>query len=337
MRLTARGRAATPAGAFALGLALALAAGAGGCGDGKKPAPAEEPAAAAAAALAPDAEPPPPKVPPPALAPVEGASVEAGKKLFAARCAGCHGADGKGRTEAAKTLRIAPTDLTTVDYLCRSTEGKPPVPPDVDVETAIDRGEHRGRPEVAGLSPVERRSLLMYVKTLARDFAADPQPLFYVPPAPPDGPESRARGRVMYLAFGCWRCHGVGGAGDGPAAKSLAWNGEPIRRLLPLADRQAYVCGDDPDRLYRTLALGIAGTIMPPYLDYAGKMQRPPPPRETWATALEGLLAPEEIDAVRTWLDGLPDKQAVFHMPPPERRRRAESFLWDLVHYIRSL
>jgi mono/diheme cytochrome c family protein len=37
-----------------------------------------------------------------------------GKKLFAANCASCHGADGTGRGPAAQALKTRPSDLTQI-------------------------------------------------------------------------------------------------------------------------------------------------------------------------------------------------------------------------------
>lgn len=292
------------------------------------------------AAPRPDAEPPPPVQPPPPLAPVEGASQAAGAALFAERCVACHGADGRGRTAEAKKLRLAPTDLTTTAYLCRTTDGpKVGVPSDADVEGALGRGTHRDRPELTALDAVQRRSLTLHVKSLARDFAGDPQPLSFVPPQPSDSPESRARGRVLYLAFGCWACHGAGGAGDGPALKSLVWNEQPVTRLNPIGNRADYLCGTEPEQVYRTIALGMGGsTIMPRYDSYAEAQQYPESgPRETWGRGLEGRVSPEELEAVRKFFDGMPGKKTVQAMKPSERRARGGRFIWDLVHYVRSL
>lgn len=40
--------------------------------------------------------------------------VEKGSKLFKQHCAACHGIDAKGNGPAAKTLKVAPPDLTTI-------------------------------------------------------------------------------------------------------------------------------------------------------------------------------------------------------------------------------
>jgi mono/diheme cytochrome c family protein len=295
------------------------------------------------AAPPPDAEPPPPPRPAPPLAPVEGASLEAGKKLYAATCAGCHGEDGKGKTERAKTLAMPPTDLTMTSYLCRTTDGRPvPIPSDADVESALDRGTHKGAPELAGLDAVGRRSLLLYVKSLARDFNGDPQPLAHIEPETPDDEASRARGRVMFLAFGCWRCHGVDGKGGGEAVSSIHWNGQKLQKITPLADENAYRCGSDAESVYRVISLGMVGGdgsyAMPRYQEFAERFPRPKEGTpETWTRAIDGKIDAAEVDAVRKFLAEQPDEAAVQGMKPSARRVRAGAMLWDVVHYVRGL
>jgi mono/diheme cytochrome c family protein len=330
----------------ALGLALGLGLGLGLAACAKR---ADErsataaPQAVADAAPPPDAEPPPQPVPPPALPEVAGSSAAAGKKLFQVHCASCHGEDGKGKTEAAKTWAMPPTDLTHTAYLCRQTDGRPvPIPSDADVESAIDRGAHRGVKALAGLDAPARRSLMLHVKSLARDFSGDPQPLAPVFDATTDDADARARGRTLFLAAGCWRCHGPDGAGADAAAMRLAWNDQMLTKIAPLADEASYRCGSDPTAVYRVISLGMVGSdggfVMPRYQEFAERFRRPPEGTpETWTKALEGKVDAAEIEAVRAFLAAQPDDAAVQKLRPSERRARAGRMIWDLVHYVRSL
>src|SRR5262249_25434403 len=102
-----------------------------------------------------DAAPPPSRAVP-GLPKVDGATVEAGKALFAKRCASCHGADGRG---ADVPGAIAPTDLTAFGYLCQSTLAGGPS--DVDLEAAVDRGGHK----LADLGAVDRRSATLFLRS----------------------------------------------------------------------------------------------------------------------------------------------------------------------------
>jgi mono/diheme cytochrome c family protein len=289
----------------------------------------------------PDAEPPPPPIAAPAAPAVEGASADDGKQLFSQHCASCHGEDGKGVTEEAAKLRFPPTDLTTTGYLCRTTDARPfSIPSLTDVETAIERGAHRGK--LDALKAVARRSLALHVQSLAPAFANPTSPLYVVPAETPDDPASRARGRTMYLATGCWRCHGVDGSGGDPkAVANIRWNGQPLQKIAGLADEAAYRCGATPEAVYRVVGLGLIGphaTIMPRYQDFAEVFERPRkglPPE--WTKHLVGLVTPEEVTAIQSWLTSQPDQKTVAAMPPSARRARAAAMLWDLVHYVRAL
>jgi mono/diheme cytochrome c family protein len=289
----------------------------------------------------PDAEPLPAITPAPRLPAVEGASAGVGKQLFAERCARCHGDDGKGNGPGAETLRLAPTNLTTAGYLCRSTFGRPvAVPSEVDVETAIDRGSHRGDKAIAKLTPVQRRSLTLHLKTLAPDFALSPEGLLEPPPEIPDDAESRARGRTLYLVFGCWRCHGADGKGGGDALPTLRWNGKPVASIPPLQEREAYLCGHDALAVFRAIHLGLGSpaSIMPAYGDFAEQMGRPEKVGvEEWTRSLEGKATPEELEAVRAFYRAQPPLSEVRVLEQAARRRRGGGFVWDLVHYVRSL
>jgi mono/diheme cytochrome c family protein len=300
----------------------------------------KKPVVAIDAAPPPDAEKAPPAVVAPRLAPVEGASADAGRELFAQRCAGCHGADGRGRGPQAAGLRLAPTDLTTTDYLCRSTSGRDAVPSEADVEGALGRGTHRDDPRLGGMSPPERRSLTLYVMGLAPEFLRVEPRLAAVEPEPADSPESRARGRTLYFAFGCWRCHGTDGRGGGEGLAIVRWNDRPVRDETPLAARDRYLCGAEPERVYLTIALGMGGrtAIMPSFAEFAEAMGRPEKGTpEEWTDALEGKIPEADLRAVREFYVGQPPLEEVRALKPSARRKRGGESLWDLVHYVRSL
>ena len=274
-----------------------------------------------------------PTTPPPPLAPVAGASAEAGKEVFARACAGCHGADGRTPGPGAADLRRGPTDLGRTGYLCRTTLGEPAVPADVDIDAALDHGSHAGR---FTLDPAQRRSVVLHVKSLAPGFAAPPQPQLEVPARLAGDAQ---RGRVLYLTFGCWVCHGTGGDGDGSATQSLAWGGKKLERLPALSEHAAFVCGAEPERLFRTLALGMGDgpTIMPPHLAFAEKLARPKDiDSPEWKSRLMGKVSDDEVAKVRDFYRSLPELGEARRASPEARRARAAGYLWDLVAYVQS-
>jgi len=276
---------------------------------------------------------PPPATAPEPLPPVAGASAEGGRALFEKLCASCHGAGGRGDGPEAGKGRLAPTDLTGAGFLCVSTVGKPPAASPADLDGALDRGAHGKRPEIAALGAAARRSLLLHVETLAPP--RPKQPVLAIPPEPPDTPEDRARGRALYLAFGCWRCHGADGKGDGDLVKNLAWNRRALGPTLPpLAASD--LCGPEPGRRFQTIALGLgaAPAIMPPHLGLAELFARPKGDPASWTQPLEGKVAPDDIAAVRALLAALPERKEVLDLPAAARHARGAAFVWSIVHYV---
>ncbi len=51
-------------------------------------------------------------------------SIAAGKKLYDAQCASCHGTEGKGDGKAGLTLKPRPSDLTDAEWKHGSSEGE---------------------------------------------------------------------------------------------------------------------------------------------------------------------------------------------------------------------
>jgi len=272
---------------------------------------------------------PPPSTPPPALPPVAGASAEGGAALYGKLCESCHASG------APTTGRIAPTNLAGPGFLCFSTVGKPAAPSDADLEAALQRGVHQNRPEIVALGPAARRSIVLRIKT----FTPRPvQDVLVVPAETPDTPEDRARGRALYLGFGCWRCHGADGAGDGDLVKNLAWNGKPLGpTLAPLA--KPGLCGGEAERLYQTIALGLGATpeIMPRHLELAELFSRPKGDAASWTKALEGHVGADDIARLRALLAALPERKDVVALPPAARQERGAGLIWSLVHYVRSI
>lgn len=269
------------------------------------------------------------------LLPIPGASVAEGARLHATHCARCHGGDGRGRGPDAAALTHAPTDLTTTAYLCRTTFADRGAPSEADVESALYRGTHAGLAPLTGLSARARRSLTLHARSLAPGFAAPSGVALVVPPEPPDTPESRGRGRLVYITWGCHGCHGLvgDGAGDADLLRMIRWNDRPLAPGA-LFDDAKFLCGGTPDAVYRTIALGMAAP-MPRYAEMAGMLWRPEP--GAWQQKLAERLAPDEHAALRAFLDTLPEKQTVKTMDPTARRVRAGAILWDLVHYVRAL
>ncbi|MCH2100334.1 MAG: cytochrome c, partial [Planctomycetes bacterium] len=110
----------------------------------------------------------------------------------------------------------------------------------------------------------------------------------------PETPEAIARGEALYLSSksNCAQCHGADGKGRGLGA----WNAESgwiLRDVWGNPIRPAdftygsYHGGGKPKEIYRSIALGIAGTPMPGYA---------------------GVLGPSEISDLTHYLLSLSDR-----------------------------
>jgi cytochrome c553 len=275
----------------------------------------------------PDAAPPPFVTPPP-LAPVAGANAEDGGALYKKLCMGCHGGP-----DAAKQP-FPPTDLTKDGFLCHTTVGKHPIAADADLDATFDRGPHAA----LKLDAVARSSLVLHLKRLAPGYAEPPGQVMVIPPETPDNPADRERGRLLYYAAGCWRCHGADGEGGGDFVKELAWAGRPLKKLRSLKDA-GWLCGADPQRLFLTIAVGLGGTpaIMPAHFEMLSYFSRP---REgipqTWTRALEGRIPDADVAKVRDFITELPTRGATTNLPASEQQKRGAAFTWSIVHWLRS-
>jgi mono/diheme cytochrome c family protein len=82
-------------------------------------------------------------------------------RTWKAKCASCHGADGKGQTEQGKKMHIA--DMTSPEWQKSKT--------DAQLKTAIESGvKKEGGAEMEGykdkLAPADIDALVAYVRTL---------------------------------------------------------------------------------------------------------------------------------------------------------------------------
>lgn len=192
-----------------------------------------------------------------------------GKAVYVGYCASCHGESGDGQGKAAYLLYPKPRNFLNADFKLRST----PVgmlPTDEDLFKTITQG-------IPGtgmfafsevLSEAQRRDVVQYVKVLTPQFKDAPSTrdeyVLKIPAPPEPTPRLVALGKKTYEEFGCGKCHGPGGRGDGPAAATLVdSSGDPF----PATDftRGIYKSGGRPEDLYRTFLTGMAGTPMPSY------------------------------------------------------------------------
>ncbi len=185
-----------------------------------------------------------------------------GRQLYRSRCAGCHGAVGKGNGPAARHLDPRPTDFTRGVYKIRSTpSGSSPT--DLDLYQTISVGiPGTAMPGWSGLSASDRWQLVYYVRSLGKA-AAKPigKPITISEPMPAT-PDMIARGVAVYHMLQCITCHGENGRGDGP--RSMKLRDDQGRKIYPFNfSRSAkFKAGSTPQAIYKTIHTGFDGTPM---------------------------------------------------------------------------
>jgi mono/diheme cytochrome c family protein len=191
-----------------------------------------------------------------------------GARVYARYCAGCHGVAGDGEGPATPMLIVKPRDFTKGVFKFRSTPSGA-LPTDEDLYKIITRGVYRtSMPDWALLTERERVALVAYIKGFYPEWErrGPGAPIFSPQPPPSLGtPEAIARGRELYVLLECTACHGEGGRGDGPSAKTLdpdVW-GHPQKPFDFTKGRLK--SGPTVQDVYRTFMTGVDGTAMPSY------------------------------------------------------------------------
>ena len=182
----------------------------------------------------------------PAVADAQG-DAGAGKAVYALKCAGCHGEKGDGKGPAAELLLPAPRDFTAGIYKIRTTSNKTPT--DQDLFRIISDGmPGTSMPAWSVLPEKDRWNLVAYVKTFAGDKLKEAPKKVELPKEVASSEASIKRGKEMYEAIECHKCHGTEGRADGPSrARRSPRAGKRSRRggqttLSRSASRSVRVC-----------------------------------------------------------------------------------------------
>jgi DMSO reductase family type II enzyme heme b subunit len=200
----------------------------------------------------------------------QAGDVQAGKAVYEKRCALCHGDKGDGKGPAGDLLDPRPRDFTTGIYKIRTAAGKAPT--DRDLFDVITHGmPGTFMPAWKVLPEKDRRNLVAYLKTFTPDKFKEAPKTQALPKEVAASPESIRRGREMYEAIECNKCHGTEGRGDGPSRPELKdeW-GHPIRPAN-LTKRWNFRGGAGRADIAMRLAAGVLGTPMPSFIDSVEK------------------------------------------------------------------
>ncbi len=233
------------------------------------------------------------------------AQQEAGRQVYAEKCAQCHGAEGAGDGPATPFLRPAPRNFTSGIFKFRTTTSGE-LPTTEDLRRSIRVGmPYTSMPAWKGLlSETEIANLAYFIKTFNDDFSGPygvPQTV-EIPKDPGFKTDNIARGREVFMENQCFDCHGDLGRGNGGSAPTLEdqWNAP-----IPPADltkRWTFRNGQTRSDIYRTFTTGLDGSPMPSYdmptedrwalVDYVWSLSRSDPEYATMVVArgVEGSL-----------------------------------------------
>jgi DMSO reductase family type II enzyme heme b subunit len=199
----------------------------------------------------------------------------AGQAMYELKCASCHGVKGDGKGPGAELLDPRPRDFTSGIYKVRSTSNKPPT--DQDIFRVITDGmPGTSMPPWNVLPERDRWNLVAYVKSFAPDQFKDAPKKVELPKEVATSSESIKRGKEMFEAIECNKCHGTQGRADGPSRSELKdeW-GQPIKPAN-LAKTWTFRGGAARTEIATRLAVGVLGTPMPAFLDSVEK------PEDIW-------------------------------------------------------
>ena len=211
----------------------------------------------------------------PAFVDAQAGDASAGKAVYQLKCVGCHGEKGDGKGPAAELLVPQPRDFTSGIYKIRTTAGK--APSDQDLFKVITDGmPGTSMPSWAVLPEKERWNLVAYIKAFAADKFKEAPKKLELPKEVASSAESIKRGKEMFEAIECNKCHGTDGRADGPSRAELKdeW-GHPIAPAN-LTKRWTFRGGGSRTEIATRLANGVLGTPMPAFLDAVEK------PEDVW-------------------------------------------------------
>src|SRR5438309_9395522 len=208
-------------------------------------------------------------------APAFAQDANAGKAVYERKCLLCHGEKGDGKGPAAELLVPAPRDFTRGLYKIRTTASK--APSDRDLFRIITDGmPGTSMPSWAVLPDKDRWNLVAYLKTLAPEAFKEAPKKLELPKEVASSEASIKRGKEMFEAIECHKCHGTDGRADGPSRPELKdeW-GQPTAPAH-LTTRRNFRGGRSRTEVATRLANRVLGTPTPARLQAVEK------PEDIW-------------------------------------------------------
>jgi len=190
------------------------------------------------------------------------AATTLGGRVYARRCAICHGPDGRGNGPAAPSMIPRPRDFTLGLFKYKSTPpGQPPT--EDDLREVVTNGlSASAMPYFRDLlSPAEIDAVVVYVQQFSGTFREARPESIAIPKRPEPTASSIDRGRVLYTAWGCAGCHGPDGRKGGYLQDAKSYP----TTVRDLSAPWTFRGGNDPGKLWLRLTTGLAGSSMPSY------------------------------------------------------------------------
>ena len=184
-----------------------------------------------------------------------------GARVYAQRCAVCHGPDGHGNGPAAPSMIPRPLDFTLGQFKYKSTPpGEPPS--DADLTNTVARGLGASAMPYWSdlLSQDEIRAVVAYIKSFSPVFDRLPSGTLTAPPRRLTSEESIARGRKAYTERSCAVCHGAEGRGGLTLQDA---KGHPVVSR-DLTAPWTFSGGSAPEQLWLRITTGLPPGPMPP-------------------------------------------------------------------------
>jgi DMSO reductase family type II enzyme heme b subunit len=202
-----------------------------------------------------------------------------GKVVYEKKCMLCHGEKGDGNGPGAALLDPRPRDFTKGKFKIRtSVSGQAPT--DADLFRIISEGmPGTSMPGWKTLPEKDRWGLVAYLKTFAPGAFKEAPKAAALPKEVGSSKESLARGKEMFEAIECNKCHGNGGRANGPSAPELKDDWEQPVRPANLTRPWTFRGGGSAREIATRLATGLMGTPMPTFIDSVEK------PEDIWHVA----------------------------------------------------
>ena len=209
----------------------------------------------------------------------QSGDAKVGKLVYEKKCELCHGVKGDGDGPGAANLNPKPRDFTQGKYkVITTTPGQPPSDQDL-FKIITDGMPGSAMPSWKELSEKDRWDLMAYLKSFAPDTFQQAPKALQLPKEVPSSKESLSRGKEMFEAIECNKCHGRAGRADGPSAPELKDDWDHPIRPADLTKPWNFRGGKTKRDIAVRLATGLAGTPMPSFLDSVEK------PEDLWHLA----------------------------------------------------